>query len=274
MVGPHAAIAAIALLASVASSPPLHEVSGSLASLAVGPSATVVTLVSAVGAVSVSVPAGVKVRERALGGPWAAVSLASLHVDEPVTALLDGAGRVTEVDAEYLLVDTRAVVMQDGYVVGTDGVAHKLVAAAATVTSVPLGAYVELRTDPRSGDAFSAAVSQHPFVQAAAVQAVEVTFVVRVPPNTPADATVYLATNAQNWTANAIRLSPQPGNLWSATIPLASGTQLQYKYTRGSWTTGERDASGNDVPNRSLTVATGATQSVDDVVARWADLPS
>ena len=270
----HATFAFALLFATATPYPEGVSPSGTLTSIAVTASGAVLTLATAAGSRVATIPISAVVRERAVGGEWTKASLRDLKIDEPVTIVADASGRFVEVDAEYALVDTRAVVMQDGYIVGTDGVAHKLVAAAADVASVPFGAYVELRTDPRSGDAFDAAISMHPFAQAAAAQ-VAVTFEVRVPVNTPADSTVYVATNAQNWTANAVRLSPEPGNIWTATVMLAGGTVLQYKYTRGSWATGERDASGNDIQNRSLAVVrSGAAQSVHDVVARWADLPS
>ena len=274
MSGFHATLALAFLLATATPSPGA-SVSGTLSSITVTASQVALTLSTARGPVVVTVPTDAVVRQRAVGGDWGGASLTELKIDEPVSVRFDTSSGHWVVDAEYALVDTRAVVMQDGYLVGTDGVAHKLVAAAAAIGSVPLGAYVELRTDPSSGDAFEASVSAHPFAQAAAAPTVAVTFQVRVPVNTPTDATVYLATNAQNWTANAIRLSPQPGNVWTATIPLAGGTVLQYKYTRGSWATGERDTSGADIQNRSLAVArSGSAQSVHDVVARWADLPS
>jgi starch binding protein with CBM20 domain len=274
MSGLHATIAFALLFATATPSPQSTPPSGTLTSIAATASGTVLTLATAAGSRVVTIPPNTAVRERAVGGEWAKASLRDLKIQEPVTIVSDATGHIVEVDAEYAIVDTRAVVMQDGYIVGTDGVAHKLVAAAAAVASVPFGAYVELRTDPRSGDAFDAAVSTHPFAQAAVAQ-IAVTFEVRVPVNTPPASTVYLATNAQNWTANAVRLSPEPGNMWMATVMLAGGTVLQYKYTRGSWATGERDASGNDIQNRSLAVVrSGAVQSVHDVVARWADLPS
>src|SRR5690348_13622326 len=216
MVGIHAAIAASLLFATVAPSPqPAAPASGTLSSIAASPAGAVLTIATSSGSVVVTVPPTAKVRQRAIGGDWEPASIADVKLDEPVRVMSDAAGRIVEVDAEYALVDTRAVVMQGGYLVGTDGVAHKLVAAAAALASVPLGAYVELHTDPDTGDAFDASISTHPFAQAAAVASVAVTFEVRVPVNTPADASVYLATNAQNWTANAIRLSPQPGNIWT-----------------------------------------------------------
>jgi len=252
-------------------------ISGTLASIGATATGTVLSIDRGGGALTtVEISSATAVRERAVGADWQDVSIAALKIREPVTVLFDAAGHAREVDAQYALVTTRAVVLQHGYLVGTDGVARRLVSAAAAVTTIPLGAYVELRTDPATGDAFDAAVSSHPFAGSAhPAPAVAVTFEVRVPANTPPSSTIYLATNAQNWTANAVRLTPEPGNRWTATVNLAGGTVLQYKYTRGSWSTGERDAAGAEIPNRTLTVAgTAKTQSVEDVVARWADLPS
>lgn len=224
----------------------------------------------------VAVAPDVVVRERAVGGDWKTVSLAALKLGEPITVLLDDAGRARQIDAEYAVVTTRAVVVENSYLVGTDGGAYKLVEAATAVNAIPLGAYVKLRTDPATGNAFDAEVSAIPFADSGKqVHRVAVTFEVRVPINTPPSSTVYLATNSQNWTPNAIRLAPEPGNKWIATVDLAAGSVLQYKYTRGSWTAGETDSSGSQIPNRTLTVLeSGDTQHVDDAVIRWADLAS
>jgi hypothetical protein len=274
MFGLQAMLVASAVFATTISQSP---VAGTLASVGATASGATLTVDRGdAGPATVSIPSDAVIRERVIGSDWQPVSLLALKVEEPVTVLFDASGHVREVDAEYALVTTRAVIVQHGYLVGTDGVARKLVAAAAAVTTMPLGAYVELRTNPVTGDAFDAAVSSHPFAGSAhAAPAVTVTFEVRVPANTPSSSTIYLATNAQNWTANAIRLTPEPGNRWTATVNLAGGTVLQYKYTRGSWSTGERDPAGAEIQNRTLTVtSTAKAQGVEDVVARWADLPS
>ena len=266
-------VASVVFATTISQSP----VAGTLASIGATASGATLTIDRSDGTqTTVAIPSGAVIRERAIGADWQQVSLVALKDQEPVTVLFDSSGRASEVDAEYALVTTRAVIVQRGFLVGTDGVARKLVAAAAGVTTIPMGAYVELRTNPATGDAFDAAVSSHPFAGSAhAAPAVAVTFDVRVPANTPPSSTIYLATNAQTWTANAIRLTPQPGNRWTATVDLAGGTVLQYKYTRGSWGTGERDPAGAEIPNRTLTVTASAkAQNVDDVVARWADLPS
>jgi hypothetical protein len=272
MLGYNAIVVALAVLAATASTSP---VSGALASIDVGASGTRVSIDTGNGAVTtLALATTTLIRERAVGEQWQTTSVGKLKTGEPVSASLDAAGHVSELDAQFALVDTRAVIVQAGFLVGTDGVARRLIGSAAAVTAVPLGAYVELKTDPATGAAFDAAISSHPFAGAASVS-VAVTLEVRVPVNTPPGSTIYLATNAQNWTANAVRLTPETGNRWTATVNLAAGTVLQYKYTRGSWSTGERDAAGADIPDRTLTTATTAkTQTVEDVVLRWADLPS
>ena len=277
MTYPHALLVASMLAAGAAGStaPSSADLTGTFVAVSVGPQGTQIAISSAHAMTTALVSADAVIRERPAGGAWTRVSLAALKAGEPVTVRL-ARGRAIAVDAEYGIAYTRAVIVRDGYLIGTDGVARRLVGAAATGPPIPLGAYVELRTSPSTGDAFDAAISSRPFAQAASnAPAVAVTFVVQVPVNTPPGDTVYIATNQQRWTANAIRLSPQPGNKWTATLPLPAGTTLQYKYTRGSWSTGERDASGADMPNRKLTVRSdGKTQNVSDVVVRWADLPS
>ena len=272
MLGCNAIVVALAVFAASTSMTP---VSGALASIDVSASGTRLAIDTGAGSTTtVTVTPQTLIRERVVGGQWQPATVGKLKTGEPVHVTFDAVGRATDVEAEYALIDTRAVIVQAGYLVGTDGVARKLVGSAASVTTVPLGAYVELQTDPATGAAFDAAISSHPFAGANNAS-VAVTFEVRVPVNTPPGSTIYVATNAQSWTANAVRMTPETGNRWTATVNLAAGTVLQYKYTRGSWSTGERDAAGADIPDRTLTAATSAkTQTVEDVVLRWADLPS
>jgi hypothetical protein len=267
---------AIASIIVFAASSSLSADVGTISSIAVLATGTVVGVASSSGAQTfVTLESGATIRERADGGAMHSIGIESLVTGEPVTVLLDRAGRGREVDASYTLVDTRAVAVQDGDFVGTDGLVRKLVGAAATSASIPLGAYVEMKTDPSTGAAFDMVVANHPFARAAAQSSVAVTFDVRVPVNTPPSSTIYIATNAQTWTANAIRMTPEPGNVWTATVDLAAGTVLQYKYTRGSWSTGEVDSAGSVIQSRTLTIAPGVkAQAQSDVVARWADLPT
>lgn len=214
-----------------------------------------------------------RITESRDGAAPATIGIDKLETGEPVRVAVDRAGRASEIDASFATVDTRAVTVQDDQFVGTDGVVRALIGAAKTAAGLPLGAYVEMRTDQSTGAAFDLVSSTHPFARTVA-NAVAVTFDVRVPVDTPASSDVYVATNAQTWTPNAIRMSPEPGDVWAATVQLAAGTVLQYKYTRGSWSTAEVDAAGSPVSSRTLTVAQGMkTQSENDVVARWEDLP-
>lgn len=217
-----------------------------------------------------------KVHERETGAPWRDASLSVLKPGERI-GVVTGVGGVIDVYAEYASVVTRLVTLSEGYLIDTAGKRYKLVGGAvAAATGLKLGAYLLLRTDPQTDSAFDVTASQTPFaVASAATHKVMVTFVTRVPINTPPSDSVFLATNAQNWTPNAVRMTPEPGNRWTTTLALPGGSSLEYKYTRGTWATDERDAAGSEISNRSLSVAADRDdQTVTDLVARWADLPS
>jgi|GEM_PF-52753 len=108
-------------------------------------------------------------------------------------------------------------------------------------------------------------------------QPVEVTFNVTVPQVSPG--TIYLAGGfpkpLPDWDPAGIELSPTDmPNVWSATLTLFEYTQVEYKYTRGSWETVEKEADGNtEIANRVLVVDYGedGTQTVEDAVANWRD---
>ena len=64
---------------------------------------------------------------------------------------------------------------------------------------------------------------------------VEVRFVVRVPPATKLSDNVYLSTDVSGWNAQAIQMNRIDGLHYAVTLPLRTGTEFAYKYTRGSW---------------------------------------
>ncbi len=99
-----------------------------------------------------------------------------------------------------------------------------------------------------------------------------VTFRVSVPAATPAGGTVYVAGDFQGWNPGsaAHALVKQPDGRWTITLDLTPGTPIQFKFTRGTWTTVEKGASGEEIANRTLTPAAGATY--DFTVQHWADL--
>jgi Starch binding domain len=268
------AVAIVAAIALIDAASPA-TISGTLLSIGAEQRGIVITLARTDGSpTAVTVGSDAVVRDRASGGSWRTASIEDLKAGEPISLRIDSHGIAREIDAQFDVVDTRVVALSNGYLVGSDGIARKLVGAAAGLSTIPFGAYVELKTDGATGDAFDTAVSMHPFASAAN-RVVAVTFEALVPLNTPAGSTIYLATNAQSWTPNSIRMNPEPGNKWTTVLQLPAGTTLQYKYTRGSWSSEERDAAGSQIPNRTLNVlAAGSSQAVNDTILRWADLPS
>jgi hypothetical protein len=57
----------------------------------------------------------------------------------------------------------------------------------------------------------------------------------------------------------------------TVTLTLYEGDQLEYKYTRGSWTYVEKGAACEEIANRAATVVYGAdgTMTLEDTVLNW-----
>ena len=252
-------------------------VAGIFVSIGVDQTGTLITIDRGGSLTAFRVASSASVTEQESGTTERAATLTSLKPGEPVILQLGADGAVASITGTYGTVATLVVASQNGYIVAANGNAYKLVGAAlAAASSLTIGTYVLLRTDAGTGNAFDVTASRQPFLGTATQgAAVAVTFIVHVPANTPPSDAIYLATNAGNWTPNGTRLAPLSGGRWSATLQLAPGTQVEYRYTRGSWATDERTAAGTPVANRSLVVEKSAgSQSVDDIVARWADLAS
>jgi len=109
----------------------------------------------------------------------------------------------------------------------------------------------------------------------AQAQAPQLTFEVTVPSETPANAEVWLSGNHAalgQWNGAGVKLTRTPeGRFTTTTLSLPAGTALEYKVTRGAWASVEKDASGQELPNRTLRVGT-TSERVSLTVARWADL--
>ena len=110
------------------------------------------------------------------------------------------------------------------------------------------------------------------------------TFNVTVPSSTPASDTIYIAGTFNYWDPGPgqlgidgqnhdLPLTATGNNYWQIILPSMSGEIIEYKYTRGSWLTVEKDAEGREISNRVLTVP-GANHIQNDVVAGWADIPA
>lgn len=100
----------------------------------------------------------------------------------------------------------------------------------------------------------------------------QVTFSVDATPfyYTPLNSTLYIAGDFNNWDPGVEPMTKNADGTYSVTLNLASGTPIEYKYTRGSWPRVEGDGLGGQLPNRSMTVTSGMT--VHDTVQTWEDL--
>ena len=142
-------------------------------------------------------------------------------------------------------------------------------ATAFTDWSVASGAayvYVVAATDTsfnRSG--YSAEVEA-----VAQARPVAVTFEAALPVTTPAGDDVFIGGSFNGWDP-AGTLMVRSGPTAAVTLEFPEGTQLEYKYTLGSWTYVEKDAACNETANRTATVAygDGGTMTLTDTVLNW-----
>jgi glycosidase len=104
----------------------------------------------------------------------------------------------------------------------------------------------------------------------AQARAVQVTFNANLPGTTPDGDDIYMGGNFNGWDP-AGTLMTRIGLLGTVTLTFYEGDQLEYKYTRGSWTYVEKDASCNEISNRTLTVVYGTdgTMTANDAVLNW-----
>ena len=102
-------------------------------------------------------------------------------------------------------------------------------------------------------------------------QSYAVTFRV-LPDSLPDNGQVFITGNQDllgNWSSGATALLPQPDGSWRRTFSFPSGTNLEYKFTRGSWRTEAVDAAGLEYPNFSLTVDRDTVVNI--VIPGWRD---
>jgi predicted alpha/beta superfamily hydrolase len=101
-----------------------------------------------------------------------------------------------------------------------------------------------------------------------------VRFFVETPANTPAGSEIWLSGNQPelgNWNGAGIKLAQGlTGNQYFGCIPFGSGTNLEFKVTRGSWDFVEKDAQGGEIENRRHDV-TGPARLLAQV-GNWRDL--
>lgn len=94
--------------------------------------------------------------------------------------------------------------------------------------------------------------------------------VTSIPSNTPAGATIFVAGGFNGWDPSGTPLVKDSNGNYLYTIPEGTGT-VEYKFTRGSWTTVEGNENGQYLPNRSFTF-TGSPQTLNLTIKSWEDL--
>lgn len=103
----------------------------------------------------------------------------------------------------------------------------------------------------------------------------QVTFVVQaLPANTPALDKLYIAGDFTGWNPGLSQymLQKNGDGKWSITLAAqTAGTVIQFKFTRGTWATVEKDAAGNEMANRTFTFGSSSS-SVNITISNWADI--
>jgi len=96
--------------------------------------------------------------------------------------------------------------------------------------------------------------------------------ITQIPINTPANADIYLAGSINNWNPFSAPFKMIPDGLGAYTLILPEGTgTIEFKFTRGSWTSVEGNANGSYLPNRSVTF-TGSPQTINLIIQSWEDI--
>ncbi len=89
---------------------------------------------------------------------------------------------------------------------------------------------------------------------------------------TPALDTVFIVGDFNNWNARdtAWQMENNHDGTYQITFTLPLGTNMEYKFTRGSWDNVETQADGSFLPNRNAAYSNGGT--INCQVANWSDL--
>lgn len=104
-----------------------------------------------------------------------------------------------------------------------------------------------------------------------ATPASAVTFIVTAPASTPTDATLYLSGDRAElgaWSGKGPALTRRADGLWWGDVALPAGASAEFKLTRGSWDSVEKDAQGGELGNRRVSVI-ATTDTVRVTVASW-----
>jgi hypothetical protein len=113
----------------------------------------------------------------------------------------------------------------------------------------------------------------------AELRTVTIVFTVTVPASTDGTGnSVYIAGSLNRldgglpeWNPSGVVLTRVDATTWTITLTGKESTAIEYKYTLGSWDFVEKDAGCGEIANRQLTLAYGATgtMNVNDTVLNW-----
>jgi len=100
---------------------------------------------------------------------------------------------------------------------------------------------------------------------------VTVIFNVILPNETNEEDEIYLSSNLNAWNPKGTVLKRIGLNKVTAELKIDNGFNLEYKYTKGSWKTVEKDPEYKDIPNRALHVLDYENNliRVDDKIINW-----
>ena len=95
----------------------------------------------------------------------------------------------------------------------------------------------------------------------------------KVPGTTPAGQPLYVAGSFNGWqpAAPGYALARQPDGSYQLTLPATVQGAQEFKFTRGSWATGEADAQFQPVGNRRANFGAGQPSTCTFEVANWQD---
>ncbi len=99
-----------------------------------------------------------------------------------------------------------------------------------------------------------------------------VTFRVLVPPDTPADAKLYISGDIDPlgpWDPGKVPLGKIGDGLYAITLVLPLDSSLKYKFTRGTWETVEKGPDFEEIPDREHTVT--GDETVPVIIENWRD---
>lgn len=94
----------------------------------------------------------------------------------------------------------------------------------------------------------------------------------KLPPNTPPSDEIYISGNFNNWDPGdpGYRLRRNRDSIYEIKLPKGIG-EVEYKFTRGDWSTVEKDLCGFETGNRYALY--GRDKVVEEEIASWNDLP-